>query len=210
MFYLFYRLFFKSMINTARLQKRGLPGRARIIEVRDTGVTINNNPQVKLVLELKNPLGQRYTTHCRVLVSRLNPTAYSAGMEVPVKIDPQNEKNVVIDFTGKGPERQTIFAQPDEEQLKAQLEQVQRENEAIVLSGRQARAVITKYTWLGINVNGANPFAELELEILPEQYPSFPGKAKAVIAEASVQKYQPGQIIQVKYDLYDNSKVTIL
>src|SRR5690606_13628390 len=93
MFYLFYRLFFKPMINAARLQKTGLPGTARIIEVRDTGVTINNNPQVKLTLEVKNQLGHRYNTTCRVLVSRINPNAHAPGMEVPVKIDPKDEKN---------------------------------------------------------------------------------------------------------------------
>ena len=41
MFYLFYRLFFKPIINASRLLKTGLPGTARILEVRDTGVTIN-------------------------------------------------------------------------------------------------------------------------------------------------------------------------
>ena len=33
---------------------------------------------------------------------------------------------------------------------------------------------------------------------------SFSGKTKGVIAEASIPKYQPGQEIYVKYDLYDN------
>jgi len=50
---------------------------------------------------------------------------------------------------------------------------------------------------------------ELELEVLPENAASFSGKAKGVIAEASVPKYQPGQEIFVKYDLYDNSRVVI-
>jgi hypothetical protein len=50
---------------------------------------------------------------------------------------------------------------------------------------------------------------EIELEILPEHAASFSGKARAVIAETSVQKYQPGQEIFVKYDLYDNSRVVI-
>src|SRR5690348_6198230 len=57
MFYLFYRIFFKPMINTARLQKTGIPGKAKILEVKDTGVTINNNPQVKLIVEVKSSLG---------------------------------------------------------------------------------------------------------------------------------------------------------
>jgi len=208
MFYLFYRLFFKSLINTNRLQKTGLPGTARILEVKDTGVTINNNPQVKLILEVKNALGQKYTTHCRVLVSRINPGAYQPGMEIPVKIDPKNEMNVVIDFSG-GAQSSLGTGQPKSEMLKEELEQMQKDNEVISLSGKPARAIIKKYTWLGNYVNGNNPYVELELEVLPDNYPSFPGKAKGVIAEASVNKYQPGQEIFVKYDLYDNSKVVI-
>lgn len=210
MFYLFYRLFFKPMINANRLQKTGLPGTARILEVRDTGVTINNNPQVKLMLEVKNSFGQKYNTQCRVLVSRINPGAYQAGMELPVKIDPKNEKNVVIDFGGSSmASTAASLFQPNEAALKSLLEQMQKDNEAISLSGKPARAIIKKYTWLGAYVNGNNPYVELELEVLPDNYPSFSGKAKGVIAELSVSKYQPGKEIFVKYDLYDNSKVVI-
>jgi hypothetical protein len=210
MFYLFYRLFFKPLINTARLQKIGLPGKATITEVKDTGVTINNSPQVKLVMEVKNSYGQKYNAQCRVLVSRINPNMFMPGMEVPVLIDPKNEQNVVIDFSGSA--RATTassLSQPNEAALKSELEQMQKDNEVISLSGRPARAIIKKYTWLGAYVNGNNPYVELELEVLPENATSFSGKTKGVIAEASVPKYQPGQEVFVKYDLYDNSKVVI-
>ncbi|MEO7983753.1 MAG: hypothetical protein ABI688_06705 [Bacteroidota bacterium] len=209
MFYLFYRLFFKGMINASRLQKNGLPGTARILEVRDTGVTINNSPQVKLTLEVKNSLGQKYTTHCRVLVSRINPTAYRPGMEVPVKIDPKDEMNVVIDFSNGNQTASAIPSHSDPEFMKAELEQMQKDNEVILVSGRPARAIIKKVTMLGVNVNGNNPYVELELEVLPENAASFPGKAKGVIAEASIPKYQPGCTVFVKYDLYDNSKAVV-
>lgn len=210
MFFLFYKLFFGPLINAARLQKTGLPGTARILEVKDTGVTINNNPQVKLILEVKTNLGQKYEAKCRVLVSRLNPNAYSPGMEVPVKIDPKNEQNVVIDFTGNAATNPAAgFLQPNKEALKAELEKMQEENNALSASGRPARAIIKKYTWLGVNVNGNNPYVELDLEVLPENMSSFSGKTRAVIAQASVNKYQPGSEIFVKYDLYDNSKVVI-
>lgn len=214
MFYLFYRVFFKSMINTSRLQKTGLPGKAIIMEVRDTGVTINNSPQVKLILEVKNTFGQKYTTQTRVLVSRLNMNAYMPGMEVPVKIDPKNEMNVVLDFSGSNAGRHTTsfspsFATPNLNTLKAELEQMQKDNEAILLSGKPARAIIKKNTMLGANVNGNNPYVELELEVLPENSAAFSAKAKGVISEASLPKYQPGCTIFVKYDLYDNSKVSV-
>ena len=212
MFYFFYRLFFKPLINANRLQKTGLPGTARILEVKDTGMTINNNPMVKLIVEVKTSFGQKYTTECRVLVSRINPNAYSPGMELPVKIDPKNEMNVVIDFNGsQAPTTEGIPpAGVDMLLLKADLEQMQKENETILVSGKPARAIIKKITLLGVNVNGNNPYVELELEVLPDNYPSFPGKAKGVIAEASLPKYQPGCTIFVKYDLYDNGKVVVV
>lgn len=208
MFFLFYRLFFKPMINANRLQKIGIPGKATILEVKDTGVTINNNPQVKLMLEVKNSFGQKYTTQCRVLVSRINPNMFMPGMEVPVKIDPRNEQNVVIDFSSSTAASNSISS-PNTEVMKAELEQLQKDNEALLASGRPARAIVKKYTWLGAYVNGNNPYVELEVEVLPENTSSFSGKARGVIGEAGVSKFQPGEEIFVKYDLYDNSRVVI-
>ncbi len=211
MFLLFYKLFFAPMLNASRLQKTGTPGRATILEVKDTGVTINNNPQVKLILEVKNSLGQKYNAQCRVLVSRINPNAYAPGMEVPVKIDPKNDQNVVLDFSGRTASASPsgAFSPLNSDTLKTELEKLQQDNNSIAATGRSARAIVKKYTWLGAYVNGNNPYVELELEVLPENSASFAGKAKGVIAEASMNKFQPGCEIFVKYDLYDNSKVLI-
>jgi hypothetical protein len=209
MFFLFYKLFFGPMINSNRLQKTGIAGTARIMEVKDTGVTINNNPQVKLILEVKNSFGQRYTAQCRVLVSRINPFAYQPGMEVPVKIDPKNEQNVVLDLGSRTSIASAASSQPNADALKTELEKMQQESEALRVSGRPARAIVKKYTFLGINVNGNNPYVEIEVEVLPESSPAFSAKTKGVIAEASVSKFQPGEEIFVKYDLYDNSKIAI-
>ena len=93
--------------------------------------------------------------------------------------------------------------------LKSELEQLQQSNDAIALSGRPARAIVKKYTWLGTYVNGQNPYVELEVEVLPEHSSSFGAKTRGVIAAASVAKYQPGSEIHVKYDFYDNSRVVI-
>jgi hypothetical protein len=100
MFFLFYKLLFAPILLTSRLQKIGTPGKALIKEVHDTGVTINNNPQVKLVLEVKNNFGEIYNTTIRTLVSRLNPGMFQPGMTVPVKIDPKDDNKVIIDMSG--------------------------------------------------------------------------------------------------------------
>ena len=199
--FIFYKLLIGPMLNANRLRKTGLPGKARVLAVKDTGITINNNPVAKLELEVKDQFGQRYTTSARIMVSRINPMAYTPGMEVPVKIDPNKKENVIID-TDRPPTANT-------EAVKSELEKLQEEKNAISLSGRSARAIIKKYNWLGTYVNGNNPYVELDVEVLPEHSTSFGGKTRAVISEAAVHRFQPGCEIQVKYDLYDNSKIVV-
>lgn len=215
MMLLFYKLFFGPMINRSRLMKTGTPGKATIREVHDTGVTINNNPQVKLILDVKNQFGQTYSTTIRTLVSRIQPNLYQPGMVVPVKIDPNNEKNVIIDFSDATQQSHaqqkfsSVMSMPQADAVKEELMKLQQEGDMLRLTGRSARAIIKKYTWLGVYVNGNNPYAELELEVLPDDAPAFQCKAKGAISEQSVAKYQPGQEVFVKYDANDKTKVAL-
>jgi len=85
--------------NLRRLLNSGIPGKAKILEVHDTNVAVNNNPQVRLVLELKNNNGELYTTDCKTIVSKFKSNYFQQGKEVNVKIDPVNEKNVIVDVS---------------------------------------------------------------------------------------------------------------
>jgi hypothetical protein len=145
MFFLFYKLFFGPMILASRLRKTGLPGKALIKEVRDTGVTINNSPQVKLLLEIKNSLGQKYTTKIRTLVSRLQPQLYQAGMTIPVLIDPKDDNIVVVDFSGglqSAKSGISLGDNGDTSQLKEDLLRDQQRDDSIRLTGKAARAIV--------------------------------------------------------------------
>ncbi|MEP7238393.1 MAG: hypothetical protein ABI685_11025, partial [Ferruginibacter sp.] len=170
MFFLFYKLFFGPMILASRLRKTGIPGKAVIREVRDTGVTINNSPQIKLVLDVKNSFGQVYEATIRTLISRLQPNMYQAGMTIPVLIDPKDENKMVIDYSGGKQSSRPVTSLSDsgqQSQLKDELMKDQQRDDAIRLTGKAARAIVKKYTWLGININGNNPYAEIEVEVMP-------------------------------------------
>ncbi len=213
---LFYKLLIGPMMLNSRLQKTGIPAKALIKEVRDTGVTINNSPQVKLVLELKNSLGQRYSATVRVLVSRLQPYVYQPGMTVPVLVDPKDENKMVIDTNNTGQQNTRAgnvagksLSSIQELQLKEELMKDQQLGDAIRLTGLPARAIVKKFTLLGVNINGNNPYAQMELEVLPKDEPSFSATVKGVIKEESVSKYQPGEEIFVKYDAADKGKVAV-
>jgi hypothetical protein len=89
----------QPMFNKKRLQKIGIPGKAKIVAVHETNIAINNNPQLNLVMEIKNNAGDVYTAECKTVVSKLKPIEFQPGKEVNVRIDPNNEKNVVLDIS---------------------------------------------------------------------------------------------------------------
>lgn len=215
MFFLFYKLFFGPLINANRLQKNGVAGKALIKEVHDTGVTINNAPQVRLVLEIKNYLGQTYTTSIRTLVSRLNPGMYQTGMIVPVRIDPKNDNNVIIywDNDSSNSSQKQNAASSGGMSIAGSLEknimQQQETDDAIRSAGSRARAIVKNYNWLGVYLNGHNPYVELQVEVLPDGATAFSATVKGVIQESSVPRYQPGQEIFIKYNPLDNTKVAM-
>jgi hypothetical protein len=131
-------------------------------------------------------------------------------MTIPVLIDPKNENIVVVDFSGgQQPKYNNSMSSADQEKLKNELMKFNDQDTYIRNSGKSARAIVKKYTWLGVNINGNNPYAELEIEVMPDDKPAFAATVKGAIKEESVPKYQPGEEIFVKYDIYDLKKVAI-
>lgn len=96
--FLLYKFLWQPRFNVRRLQKDGIPRRAKILEVIETNVTVNNNPQIKLVMELRSISGELYKAQCKTVVSRKSPIIFQPGKEVKVKVDPDNKKNVIIDL----------------------------------------------------------------------------------------------------------------
>jgi hypothetical protein len=95
--YIFYKVF-KKMGDSSRLRQIGIPGTGQILSLSDTGMTINDNPQVALTLNVTSPHDGSYQVQTTSIISRLSIPRVQPGMSVPVKIDPQNPMNVVLDI----------------------------------------------------------------------------------------------------------------
>lgn len=200
---------FRPMFMQGKLLKTGVSARALIKQVSDTGVTVNNNPQIKLLLEVSPPMGAPYLVETKMIISRLQPGLYQPGMELAVKIDPNDKDKIAVDPTGGAGGGGFSGSTITQQEAEAMLVKLNDENTKLMAYGESARAIVTAYQWMGVYVNGNNPFVTLDVEVLPETRSSFKAKAKGVIAEQSVPKFQPGEEIYVKYDPNDTSKVTI-
>jgi hypothetical protein len=91
----------------SRLLKTGEQAQAKVLGLADTGVKINDNPQVQIMLEVhpnapgegyRGPQRQPYQAQCVMTVSFLAIPRIQPGMMVPVRFDPADPSKVTIEM----------------------------------------------------------------------------------------------------------------
>jgi hypothetical protein len=85
-----------------QLMQTGLHGRAKVKQWTDTGTTVNEQPLVKLVLEMHVDGLPVYEIEKRTIVPRTAVGALTAG-ELSVYVDPADKEKFAIDWSGGGP-----------------------------------------------------------------------------------------------------------
>ncbi len=201
-FFFVVRPIMKPMFEAARLMKSGEPATATILSLQDTGVTVNENPQIKMTLEVRRKGYPKYQAEAKSIISRLQTSMYQPGMEVSVMVDQADPMKVAVVGSGAA-------GTASQEGLQKMLMDIDAMNQQIIATGTSAKAKILQCTPLGINVNGNNPFVQLLLEVTPEGSAKFQATAKAAIMESSIPKYQPGCEVYVKYDPNDLTRVSV-
>jgi hypothetical protein len=76
--------------------KNGIDGKAEVLKVWDTGVSINDDPQVGLLLELTSPGGAPIQVEARHVVSRLSVAHVQPGVMALIYYDPANLKHIEV------------------------------------------------------------------------------------------------------------------
>jgi len=80
------------------LQKTGEPAEATILQIWDTGMTVNDDPVIRFLLEV-HPTGKPdYQAETKIRISRLAISRFQPGAVVPVRIDPGHPNHVALDI----------------------------------------------------------------------------------------------------------------
>ena len=101
----------------ARILATGIRGRATVTGVRDSNVTVNNNPMITLDLRVEIPGQPVFTQTVRKVISRLEVGSYRPGMVLSVAADPAKPRDIVIDWDRSplgdaGADRDPVTGQP--------------------------------------------------------------------------------------------------
>ncbi|MGV3517325.1 hypothetical protein [Luteitalea sp.] len=79
-----------------RIRRVGQRGEAVVLDISDTGVTLNDDPVVVLHLEVRRGDGTTYTATARALISRLDIPQVQPGATLAVAIDPADPAKVAL------------------------------------------------------------------------------------------------------------------
>jgi hypothetical protein len=83
----------------ARLRRDGLPGRATILEMTQTGTYVNQQPLVKLKLRIEGTGIEPFETEKRIVVPLIALGTLSNGRPLTVFVDPHDHEEFTIDWS---------------------------------------------------------------------------------------------------------------
>ena len=84
------------------IRQAGRKASAEIIEIWDTGMTLNDDPIVGFKLRVHEAGIESYEVKTKGLVSRLDVPQIQPGRTIPVAIDPNDRTRVAIDIYKEG------------------------------------------------------------------------------------------------------------
>lgn len=82
------------------LHRTGTSANAKILEIADSGWTVNEDPVISFVLEVYPEGKEPYHAQTKIVISRVHVPQFQPGAMVPVKIDPKNPSRVSLDIYG--------------------------------------------------------------------------------------------------------------
>jgi hypothetical protein len=96
-FYLVYIKLIKPSQNAKRILQTGMPGKAKVLGLAETGMTVNNSPQVLLTLEVTPDHTRRpYQVQTKQIISILHIPQFQPGARLLVRVDPNDPNQVAI------------------------------------------------------------------------------------------------------------------
>jgi hypothetical protein len=89
---------FKKVNANKALMASGELAQAQVLQVRETGTSLNNQPEVILALTVQRQGQPPYQAQAQTFISQLHFPRIQPGAIVPVRVDPGNPLKVTLDL----------------------------------------------------------------------------------------------------------------
>jgi hypothetical protein len=185
-----------------RLRVQGVPGTARIVGLRQTGVTLNEQPQVELNLEVTTSIQGPYPVVLKEWVPMIMLGRLTSGLPLPVKVDPADPNNLVIEWEATMSPAGAGTMTPPPQADTSHYSQAAREAEKqrLLATGVVGTATVISARATGEADTEGRPIYDLMLQIeVPGQRP-VQGPARTGIPPDRLEQLEPGDRVPLKVD----------
>ncbi len=86
----------QQVANSNRILTTGVPATAKVLQLQDTGTTVNDNPMARILLEVQSQNQAPYQALVQMIVPRLKLAQVQPGMTVTVRVDPTDPSKVAL------------------------------------------------------------------------------------------------------------------
>jgi hypothetical protein len=206
----------RAFAKAQRIKATGVTGSARIVGMRQTGVSMNDQPQIELNLEVTTSMQGPYQVVMKEYVPLMLIGTLSSGRPLPVKVDPANPNTVIIEWENAlaggigGAPSMAGMAPPagaDSSQMDPGLRQAEKER--LLASGIQGSATILSSNATGQTDSEGRPVYDLMLRIeIPGRQP-VQGPARTGVPPERVDRLEAGDTVTIKADPANPSSMAI-
>ncbi|WP_432829443.1 hypothetical protein [Dactylosporangium sp. CA-092794] len=183
------------------LRANGVRGTAQVLAARQTGVTLNEQPQVALNLRITAPGHGTYDATVKEFVPLIALGMLASGQALTVLVDPQDRTRILVEWSFATP-----FAAPaaaagpvapadpaEQARIKAQ----------ILATGIPGVARVLSAEFAGSLDEQGRPLYSVQLHIQITGRPAATGPAVFAVPLERVSVMQPGGVIPIKADPHD-------
>ncbi|RMI33995.1 hypothetical protein [Nocardia stercoris] len=173
---------------------RDMPvGIATVRSVRQTGLTVNDQPQVRVELSVEGADGVRFDSHTKIIVPLTELALLRPGVVLPVRYQPGRTDKVEIDRSN---DRNAMQQAVNESMIRRGL--TSRRNLDIAASGVAARAVVQSLSVTG-EIREGYTKVDLGLVVTRPDSSTFAARVQKFVPQGSIDHVQVGRIVQAHY-----------
>lgn len=198
--------FFKGMSQNSGLVKTGIPAPAVILDVQDTGVSMNNSMQARLTLQVTPADRPPFQAVATTFVNRFQVGLLVPGAGVQVKYDPNDITKVAVESLSAVGGMGAANMQSIQAAVLAQ----DQYYEQLRKTGEEALATIVTAEETNIRAAEGGSVIRFTFDVKPRIGERFRAETQAAIADQSRSKYSVGNEVYVRYDPYGDKKQVAL
>jgi hypothetical protein len=198
-----YRMF-GNMSKNRNLIKTGVSAPATIIGAEDTGVTMNDSPQVRLRLQVTPADRPPFQAVATTFVGRLQVGLIVPGASVMVKYDPADITKVAVESLGSA-----MAGSANVAAVQAAMQAQDQYYEQLRRTGEEAQARILTAEDMNIRVGENASMMRFTFDVTPRFGESFKAETQAAVVDTSREKYSVGKMVYVRYDPSNKAQVAL-